>query len=112
MACAAHTAGIALGEHIAPLGVSFRDDHSLLIAERGAFRGPPNGHRVSTIRTDMSGYAPLVDGFINVSSGVSWGRPVDVQMAPAGGAFFVSDDKSNSILRIATAQGGRVDHVA
>ena len=51
---------------------------------------------------DFEGYAPLVTGFINSTSGLSWGRPVDVQMAPGGAdAFFVSDDKSNSILRFA-----------
>ena len=54
---------------------------------------------------DLGGYAPLVTGFVNRSSGVSWGRPVDVQMAAgrrrAGGAdvVFVSDDKSNSVFR-------------
>ena len=103
-ACAGYSAGTALGDHLAPLGVAFRNATTLLVAERGAFQGPPTGHRVSAIRADLTGYHPLISGFINTSSGVSWGRPVDVQMAPTGGdAFFVSDDKSNSIFRFATS---------
>ena len=98
--CAAYARGKAIGEHIAPLGVCFRDAEELLIAERGAFGGPPAGHQISTIRVDFTGYSPLITGFVNMSSGTSWGRPVDVQMAPGGGdVFFVSDDKSHSILR-------------
>jgi len=99
-ACEAYSRGVAIGDHIAPLGVSFRSTESLLIAERGAFGGPPAGHQISTISANLTGYEPLITGFLNATSGASWGRPVDVQMVAGGAdAFFVSDDKSNSILR-------------
>jgi len=98
--CTQYEQGVPIGFHVAPLGISFRDADSLLIAERGAWGGPPVGHQVSTIRSDLTGYTPLITGFINTTSGVSWARPVDVQPAAAGSdAFLVSDDKGGAIFR-------------
>ena len=103
--------GVAIGDHVAPLGVTFHGADRLLIAERGAFGGPPAGHQISTVRATAltAGSEPLITGFINATTGKSWGRPVDVQMAPGGGAdaFFVSDDKSLSIFRFTPAAGRR-----
>lgn len=98
--------GVPIGYHSAPLGVCFRDEGSLLIAERGAFRGSTAGHQISTVNADLTGFQPLITGFIHAQSGVRWGRPVDVQMDPLKSrsgsgrrAFYVSDDYSGSILR-------------
>jgi glucose/arabinose dehydrogenase len=95
--CSAYQVGTPLGEHIAPLGLSFKDASTILIAERGGFGvQPPVGHQISKINADLTGYEPYITGFLD-PSGASWGRPVDVQVL--GGAIFVSDDKSHSIYR-------------
>ncbi len=95
----AFTPGTAIGYHSAPLGVSFFDENRLLIAERGAFGGSTAGHQISTVRSDLTGFEPLIKGFINDTSAARWGRPVDVQMQPSTNAFFVSDDLGGTILR-------------
>jgi hypothetical protein len=99
---------VAIGYHSAPLGVCLRDAGRLLIAERGSFGGGSAGCQISTISADLSGFAPLITGFVNSTTRQRWGRPVDVQMVPRRGAghldaFFVSDDESGSILRFEQA---------
>lgn len=101
--CSQYEAGTAIGSHTAPLGVTIQDQTTgtLLIAERGAFGGTA-GHYVSTVARDLSEHRPVITGFIDESSGQSWGRPVDVQMMPGGdGSYLVSDDKGNAVYRFA-----------
>lgn len=98
-----YAGGRALGSNLAPLGVSYLDDSTLLIAERGAWGGPAVGHRISRISAQFTDYEPFISGFINASTGVSWGRPVDVQVNARDGAIFVSDDKANAVYRFVRA---------
>jgi glucose/arabinose dehydrogenase len=97
--CSEFDSGVPIGKHIAPLGIAFADDNTILIAERGAYgHTPPVGYRVSSIGTDLKNYKPFISGFLNESSQVSWGRPVDV--ATMEGTIYVSDDKANAIYAV------------
>ena len=104
--CAQFASGTAIGSHIAPLGLSLHDNGgTVLIAERGAWGGPPVGHLVSRINPDFTGHAPLISGFVNTTSRRSWGRPVDVQRMARDDAILVSDDKGNAVYRFVRAPG-------
>ncbi|HEY7944407.1 MAG TPA: PQQ-dependent sugar dehydrogenase [Casimicrobiaceae bacterium] len=100
----------ALGAHVAPLGMRFytgtqfptayRDQ--VFIAEHGSWnRAHKVGYRVSLVTLDARGratdYRVFADGWLQGES--SWGRPVDVLVAPDG-SLLVSDDTAGAIYRI------------
>jgi len=94
--------------HTAPLGLAFytgsqfppeyRGD--LFVALHGSWnRSVPVGYKV--IRVKMAGPEPVVEDFATgwLVGGRSWGRPVDLAVAPDG-ALFVSDDSLGVVYRI------------
>ena len=99
-----------LGPHVAALGMKFYTGKSfpeefrnqIFIAEHGSWnRSTRIGYRVSLVRIkDNEGvsYEDFASGWLS-SSGVPWGRPVDVLVAEDG-ALLVSDDLAGVIYRI------------
>jgi glucose/arabinose dehydrogenase len=101
---------LALGAHVAPLGIEFyRGDqfpahyrNVLFVAEHGSWnRGEKAGYRVMAAHIDDAGkvidYTPFVTGWLIGQS--NWGRPVDFEQT-ADGSLFVSDDQAGAIYRI------------
>ena len=98
-----------LGAHVASLGMRFYTGHqfpeayrgAIFIAEHGSWnRNPKSGYRVTVVK--LSGaravsYEPFAQGWLQGEE--SWGRPVDVIVAPDG-ALLVSDDKAGVVYRI------------
>ncbi len=101
---------IALGPHVAPLGMRFYTGamfpreyrYQIFIAEHGSWnRIPPIGYRISRVRLEGNravAYEVFADGWLQGEK--AWGRPVDVLVMPDG-ALLVSDDYANAIYRIA-----------
>jgi glucose/arabinose dehydrogenase len=110
-----------LGAHVAALGMTFYTGdmfpanykNSVIIAEHGSWnRSIPSGYRVMVAHTNgrrVTGYDPLVEGFLPGGAGVtggrgaaaaSIGRPADVLQMPDG-SILISDDTGNRILRLA-----------
>jgi len=103
-------AEVGLGAHVASLGMKFytgkmfpaqyRDQ--IFIAEHGSWdRSKPIGYRVVVARPGEQGEKRLetfAEGWLQ-PNGKSWGRPVDVLVAPDG-ALLVSDDQAGAIYRI------------
>jgi glucose/arabinose dehydrogenase len=94
--------------HAAPLGLAFYTGTqfppeyrgSLLVALHGSWnRSAPVGYKVIRVRLD--GPAPVVEDFATgwLAGARSWGRPVDVAVAPDG-AVFLSDDGLGAVYRI------------
>jgi glucose/arabinose dehydrogenase len=94
--------------HTAPLGLAFyagsqfppeyRGD--LLVALHGSWnRSVPVGYKV--IRVKLGGATPTAEDFATgwLAGGRSWGRPVDLVVAPDG-ALLVSDDSLGAVYRI------------
>jgi glucose/arabinose dehydrogenase len=94
--------------HSAPLGLAFytgsqfppeyRGD--LFVALHGSWnRAVPVGYKV--IRVRVGGATPVAEDFATgwLVGGRSWGRPVDLAMAPDG-ALYVSDDSLGAVYRI------------
>ena len=94
--------------HTAPLGLAFytgaqyppeyRGD--LFVALHGSWnRAVPAGYKV--IRVRVGGPAPVAEDFATgwLVGGRSWGRPVDLAVAPDG-ALFLSDDSLGAVYRI------------
>ncbi|HEY7142344.1 MAG TPA: PQQ-dependent sugar dehydrogenase [Methylomirabilota bacterium] len=94
--------------HTAPLGLAFytgsqfppeyRGD--LLVALHGSWnRAVPVGYKVIRVRFGAS--APVAEDFATgwLVRGRSWGRPVDLAVAPDG-ALFLSDDGLGAVYRI------------
>ena len=94
--------------HTAPLGLAFytgsqfpseyRGD--LFVALHGSWnRAVPVGYKV--IRVRLGGTTPVAEDFATgwLVSGRSWGRPVDLAVAPDG-ALYVSDDSLGVVYRI------------
>ena len=105
--------GLLYQAHTAPLGLAFytgsqfpaeyRGD--LLVALHGSWnRSVPVGYKV--IRVRLGGAAPAAEDFATgwLVGGRSWGRPVDLAVAPDG-ALFLSDDGLGAVYRI-TYRGG------
>jgi glucose/arabinose dehydrogenase len=102
---------IALGPHVAPLGVRFYTGDSFpeayqnqaFIAEHGsASRSQRIGYRVMMVTIEDGealSYAPFAEGWLG-ADGSYWGRPVDVMVMPDG-AMLVSDDYAGAVYRIA-----------
>jgi glucose/arabinose dehydrogenase len=99
--------------HTAPLGLAFytgsqfpadyRGD--LFVALHGSWNRPtPVGYKV--IRMKLRGAAPTAEDFATgwLAGSRSWGRPVDLTVAPDG-ALFLSDDGLGAVYRI-TYRGG------
>lgn len=105
----------ALGNHVAPLGLTFADKVQLGAPfTNGAFVGlhgswnrkPASGYKVVFVgfRDGEAGKAKPIDvltGFLN-KDGDAQGRPVDVT-ADARGALLVSDDVGNIVWRVTKA---------
>jgi glucose/arabinose dehydrogenase len=94
--------------HTAPLGLAFytgsqfppeyRGD--LLVALHGSWnRSVPVGYKV--IRVRLGGATPTAEDFATgwLAGGRSWGRPVDLVVAPDG-SLLVSDDSLGAVYRI------------
>jgi glucose/arabinose dehydrogenase len=98
-----------LGAHVASLGMRFYTGSkfpeeyrgAVFIAEHGSWnRDPKSGYRVSVVRVKggrAASYEPFAQGWLQGND--SWGRPVDVIVAPDG-ALLVSDDKAGAVYRI------------
>jgi glucose/arabinose dehydrogenase len=98
-----------LGPHVASLGMRFYTGamfpepyrKQIFIAEHGSWnRIPPLGYRVTLVKLHegkAASYEIFAEGWLQF--GISWGRPVDVQVMPDG-ALLVSDDKAGVIYRI------------
>jgi glucose/arabinose dehydrogenase len=107
-----------LGAHVAAIGFTFYTgkmfpanyQNAAIIAQHGSWnRSTPSGYRVMVARTDgrrVTGYEPLVDGFLPAAAAggrgatkVAVGRPVDVLQMPDG-SILVSDDRGNRLIRV------------
>lgn len=110
-----------VGAHVAAIGMTFYTGtmfppeyrNAVILAEHGSWnRSTPSGYRVMVARTDgrrVTGYAPLVEGFLPSDRGgiaagraagaAALGRPADVLQLPDG-SILVSDDTGNRILRV------------
>jgi glucose/arabinose dehydrogenase len=116
---------LKLGAHVAALGFTFYTGtmfpasykNAAIIAEHGSWnRSTPIGYRVMVAHTDgrkVTGYEPLVDGFLpGVTAGspggrgagaAAIGRPVDVLQMPDG-SILISDDTGNRLIRVSYRQ--------
>jgi glucose/arabinose dehydrogenase len=98
-----------LGPHVAALGMRFYAGErfpqkyraAIFIAEHGSWnRSKKIGYRVSVVYgldTPKPTYEPFAEGWLQGDE--SWGRPVDVIVAPDG-ALLVSDDRAGAVYRI------------
>ncbi len=87
--------------------------NAAIIAQHGSWnRSTPSGYRVMAARTDgrrVTGYEPLVDGFLpgaasgaaggRGATGAAIGRPVDVLQMPDG-SILISDDRGNRLIHV------------
>ena len=109
--CSNFTApAISLGPHVAAIGMRFYTGtmfpaeyrNQIFIAEHGSWnRSVPIGYRISLVRLEGNKavkYEPFAEGWLQGSS--AWGRPADVLVMPDG-SLLVSDDKADTIYRIA-----------
>jgi len=117
---------LKLGAHVAAIGFTFYTGkmfpasyrNAAIIAEHGSWnRTPPSGYRVMAAHTDgrrVTGYEPLVDGFLpGMKSGsapggwgagkAAMGRPADVLEMPDG-SILISDDSGNRLIRVSYGQ--------
>lgn len=104
----------ALGNHVAPLGLTFAEGTSLpgpyksgaFVGEHGSWnRAPRSGYKVVFVPfegDDPSGKPiDVLTGFLN-EDGEARGRPVGVAIAQDG-ALLVADDVGNTIWRVSGA---------
>ena len=77
--------------------------NQLFIAEHGSWnRTKKIGYRVSLVNMKngkAAGYETFASGWLNETTQVPWGRPVDVLFL-ADGSMLVSDDLAGVIYRI------------
>ncbi|HEX6288291.1 MAG TPA: PQQ-dependent sugar dehydrogenase [Herpetosiphonaceae bacterium] len=102
---------VEMQAHSAPLGLRFYDGQmfpadyqgNLFVAFHGSWnRSEPTGYKVVRIAVDAAGKPGEVQDFASgwlEANGESWGRPVDVIVAPDG-SLMVSDDAGGRIYRI------------
>jgi len=102
---------INLGPHVAALGLKFytgkmfpaKYKNQLFIAEHGSWnRTKKIGYRVSLVRMKngkATGYETFASGWLDETTQVPWGRPVDV-LVLADGSMLVSDDTAGVIYRL------------
>ena len=109
-----------LGAHVAAIGFTFytgtmfpaRYKNAAIIAEHGSWnRSTPSGYRVMAAFTDrrrVTGYEPLLDGFLpgaggapggRGATGAASGRPADT-LQLADGSMLISDDMGNRLIRV------------
>jgi glucose/arabinose dehydrogenase len=100
-----------MGPHVAPLGLKFYTGsmfpaaykNQLFIARHGSWnRKQKIGYDLSVVKLNgnkSSGHEAFASGWLDEKEQKSWGRPVDVLVAPDG-ALFVSDDQAGVIYRI------------
>jgi glucose/arabinose dehydrogenase len=103
----------ALGNHVAPLGLTFATGQQLGDAfAKGAFvglhgswnRAPKSGYKVIFVPFDGNGHpngkpVDILTGFLDAKQEDARGRPVDVIVA-ADGSLLVSDDVGGVIWRV------------
>ena len=116
---------LKLGAHVAAIGFTFYTGNmfpagyknAAIIAEHGSWnRSTPSGYRVMVAHTEgrkVTGYEPLVDGFLpGLTSGspggrgagaAAIGRPADVLQMPDG-SILISDDTGNRLIRVSYRQ--------
>jgi glucose/arabinose dehydrogenase len=102
---------INLGPHVAALGLKFytgkmfpaRYRNQIFIAEHGSWnRSKKIGYRVSLVTMKngkATGYETFANGWLDETTQVPWGRPVDV-LVLKDGSMLVSDDAVGVIYRI------------
>ncbi|HEU5366007.1 MAG TPA: PQQ-dependent sugar dehydrogenase [Hanamia sp.] len=102
---------IALGPHVAALGLKFytgnmfpaKYRNQIFIAEHGSWnRTKKIGYRISLVTLTngkATKYEPFATGWLNENTQVPWGRPVDVLILKDG-SMLVSDDTAGVIYRI------------
>jgi glucose/arabinose dehydrogenase len=100
-----------MGPHVAPLGLKFYTGsmfpdtykNQLFIARHGSWnRKQKIGYDLSLVKLNgnkSAGHEAFASGWLDEKAQKSWGRPVDVLVAPDG-ALFVSDDQAGVIYRI------------
>jgi glucose/arabinose dehydrogenase len=107
-----------LGAHVAAIGFRFYTGNmfpaiyknAAIIAQHGSWnRSTPSGYRVMAAHTDgrrVTGYEPLVEGFLPAAAGggrgatgAATGRPADVLQMPDG-SLLISDDRANRLIRV------------
>jgi glucose/arabinose dehydrogenase len=101
---------LALGAHVAPLGIEFyggqafpaRYRGALFVAEHGSWnRSQKAGYRVMVALMDdtgnVTGYEPFISGWLHGQA--YWGRPVDFAVLPDG-SLLVSDHHGGRIYRV------------
>jgi len=118
-ACSATEAPVQkLGAHVAAIGFTFYTGsmfpanykNAAIIAQHGSWnRSTASGYRVMAAHTDgrrVTGYEPLVEGFLPASAAggrgatqAATGRPVDV-LQLADGSILISDDRGNRLVRV------------
>ncbi len=113
--CSRYTpAAMALGPHVASLGMEFYRGKmfpkqyrgQIFIAEHGSWnRTDPLGYRITLVRLKNNqavSYEVFAQGWLTDGEPQPspWGRPVDLEMLPDG-SMLVSDDHSGTIYRIA-----------
>ncbi len=102
----------ALGSHVAALGLTFNTSTTLPVHYRG---GAFIGEHGSWDRYNLAGYKiafvpfangrpagkaeDVVTGFVDASTGKSYGRPVGVAIDRAG-ALLIADDVGNTVWRV------------
>ena len=102
---------INLGPHVAALGLKFytgkmfpaRYRNQIFIAEHGSWnRTKKIGYRISLVTMKngkATGYEKFATGWLDETTQVPWGRPVDVLILKDG-SMLVSDDLAGVIYRI------------
>jgi glucose/arabinose dehydrogenase len=102
---------VEMQAHSAPLGLRFYDGQmfpadyqgNLFVAFHGSWnRSEPTGYKIVRVPVDQSGKAGAVQDFATgwlQPDGDSWGRPVDLIVAPDG-SLMVSDDAGSRVYRI------------
>lgn len=90
---------IALGAHVAPLGLAVVNG-DLLVAEHGSWNSSvPVGYKVVRLKSSGGSWSSsdFLTGFLKGSAAI--GRPVDVLPMPDG-SVLVSDDKAGAIWKV------------
>lgn len=111
--CATYRAPVQdLGPHVAALGMRFYDGemfpesyrNHVLIAEHGSWNRVESriGYRVMMVTLDgntATDYVPFAEGWLDATTDLFVGRPVDVLVMPDG-ALLISDDHADAVYRV------------